>query len=282
MTAITGTVTSGALLAHQALLPVIRDLATANGWSVLRYNTSSENHELILKGVGYSGTEEIYIGFRTFHSVASDYYNMDVATFTGYVSSNAFVNQPGATINGVCAHNLTIQYWILCSPQRVALGLKVGTPVYEFAYAGKFLPYATPSQYPYPVANIGMLDGAFKALRYSDQSEDHRSGVIGNRNQIDARLPSGANSKSITWPWNADCMASSSSNQRDFNGSYSLNPIILIDDAVGPLGELEGVYHITGYNNAVENTLTINDVVYVVIQDAYRTGFNNYIAMRLS
>jgi hypothetical protein len=41
------------------------------------------------------------------------------------------------------------------------------------------------------------------------------------------------------------------------------------------------VYYVSGFNNAVENTLTISGTPYVVIQDVYRTGFNAYYALRL-
>jgi hypothetical protein len=46
-------------------------------------------------------------------------------------------------------------------------------------------------------------------------------------------------------------------------------------------GALEGICYITGFDNTVENTLTINGVDYVVMQDVYRTGFPDYYAMRL-
>lgn len=55
---------------------------------LLREDTSSENHEIILKGRGYSQQEEIFVGVRTCQNANADYYNLAVATFTGYVSSN--------------------------------------------------------------------------------------------------------------------------------------------------------------------------------------------------
>ena len=57
-------------------------------------------------------------------------------------------------------------------------------------------------------------------------------------------------------------------------------PCTLISGA-NQLGELDGVHQITGFDNAVENTLEIDGVTYVVIQDVARTGFNDYFAMRL-
>ena len=46
-------------------------------------------------------------------------------------------------------------------------------------------------------------------------------------------------------------------------------------------GELDGVFHITGFNNAVENTFVIDGLTHVVLQDVWRTGFNDYYAIRM-
>ena len=63
---------SGGVLAHYKMLETIRDFASANGWTVLRYDTVSFNRELILKGVGYTGEEEIFVGFRTYQNSSAD------------------------------------------------------------------------------------------------------------------------------------------------------------------------------------------------------------------
>jgi len=44
---------------------------------------------------------------------------------------------------------------------------------------------------------------------------------------------------------------------------------------------LDGISYISGFNNAVENTLTVEGTDYIVIQDAGRNGFIDYYAMRL-
>jgi hypothetical protein len=46
-------------------------------------------------------------------------------------------------------------------------------------------------------------------------------------------------------------------------------------------GELDGIFMISGFNNAVENTFTLGGKSYVVMQDVSRTGFYDYYAMRL-
>lgn len=268
---------SGGTLAHYKMLQTIRDFASANGWTVLRYDTAPANRELILKGVGYTGDEEIFVGFRTYQNAAADYYNLVAAAFTGYVASNTFDTQPGAMLSGVPAHNNRIDYWLTLNPQRIALGMKVGTPVYEHAYVGKFLPYARPSQYPYPVISAGMLDGA-AATRFSEIT--HSMPYKGARSNMRQRFNDGVWKQPECYPWNNANLAGATAQLRDTNTRYPLTRIEL-SDANGIYGVLDGVLHISGFNNATENTVVIGDSTWIVLQDVARTGFNDYIALRM-
>ncbi|MDH1281054.1 hypothetical protein N5C56_10105 [Pseudomonas chengduensis] len=268
---------SGGVLAHYKMLETIRDFASANGWTVLRYDTVPANRELILKGVGYTGEEEIFVGFRTYQDASADYYNLVAAAFTGYVPSNTFDTQPGAMLSGVPAHNNRIDYWLTLNAQRIALAMKVGTPVYESCYVGKFLPYARPSQYPYPVISAGMLNGV-PATRFSDTS--HSMPYKGSRANMRMRFNDGVWRQPDCWPWNNVNVAGATNQQRDTGGFYPLNPVVLSDTS-GIYGELDGVKHISGFNNAVENTLEVDGTAWVVIQDASRNGFNDYYALRM-
>ncbi|WP_312467012.1 hypothetical protein [Stutzerimonas nitrititolerans] len=269
---------SGGVLAHYKMLETIRDFASANGWTVLRYDTAPANRELILKGVGYTGEEEIFVGFRTYQDATADYYNLLAGGFTGYVAGNSFDTQPGVRLSGVPAHNNRIDYWLTLNPQRIALAMKVGTPVYESAYVGKCLPYGRPSQYPYPVVCSGMLTGA-AATRFSSTAASHSMGYTGNSPSLGLRSNDGW-LNAYCYPWGNDVLAGSSQ-VRDTSDIYHLIPIELHDNSGNLWGALDGIHFISGFNNAVENTIDINGDAHVVVQDAFRTGFTNYYAMRL-
>lgn len=273
---------SGGVLAHYKMLQTIRDFASANGWTVLRYNTAPANRELILKGVGYTGEEEIFVGFRTYQDASADYYNLLAGVFTGYVAGNTFDTQPGARLSGVPAHNNRIDYWLTLNPQRIALAMKVGTPVYESAYVGKMLPYGRPSQYPYPVVCGGMLTGA-DATRFSETT--HSGYFKGNKAAMGLRS-NDSWQQPHCYPWGNSYVAgagtsASNTNMRDTGDVFQLMPIELHDNSNNLWGALDGIYYISGFNNAVENTLAIEGVDYVVIQDVSRTGHADYYAMRL-
>lgn len=271
---------SGGTLAHYRMLEKIRDVAVTSGfWTVMRYDTVPVNRELILKGVGYTGTEEIYVGFRTYHDVSADYYNLLAGVFTGYVSSNSFDTQPGARLSGVPCHNNRVDYWLTVNPQRIACVMKVGTPVYEHFYVGKFFPYARPSQYPYPVICGGMLSGA-AATRFSETT--HSMPYKGNRANLGMRFNTGVWLQVEAWPWNNGYITSTSAfsqsgTLRDSSNTYPLLPVIL-NDANGLYGELDGVKFISGFNNVTENTCGTD---WVVFQDVWRTGFTDYLVLKM-
>lgn len=267
---------SGGTLAHYKMLETIKDFASANGWTVLRYDDVSANRELILKGAGLSGTEEIFVGFRTYQDANADYYNLLAGVFTGYVAGNSFDTQPGARLSGVPAHNQRIDYWLTLNGQRIVLAMKVGTPVYESCYVGKCLPYGRPSQYPYPVVCGGMLMGA-AAVRFSETT--HGIPYKGNRANMALRSNDGW-LQVYCYPWQNSVLASTTQ-LRDTGDIYHLLPVELNDNSANLWGALDGIYYISGFNNATENTLTIDGVTYVVIQDVARTGHTDYYAMRL-
>lgn len=270
-----GFVQNTGTLAHYMMLEKIKTFAEANGYTILRYDTASFNRELIMMAPGLSGTEEIFMGFRTYHDVGADYYNMTVAGFTGYVSGNTFATQPGAMLSGIPTHNNRIDYWLTLNAQRIALAMKVGTPVYESAYIGKFFKYAFDGQYPYPVVCGGMLNGE-TSTRYSNTS--HSIPYKGDRTNMRMRFNDGVWRQPQCYPWNNTVIAGASTNMRDTETQYPLIPVVLMDSQ-GTYGELDGIFFISGFNNVVENTLIAAG--YIVIQDVGRNGFIDYYAIRM-
>jgi hypothetical protein len=267
--------------ANRQMLEFLMNFVDTNGWTILESDlVNAGTRYWIAEGPGYIGPDgpvRVYIGMRSYQDVGSDYYNLSVATFTGYVNGNAFTLQPGYVESGVPAHNQRIDYWASVNDRRLTFALKVGTPVYEMGYAGFILPYATPRQYPYPVLCGGMLGGV-PATRFSDTA--HSIPYRGNRSGMSLRWVSGAYVLPHAWPWSNGYMAGSQG-LRPTGVYYSLPRIVLHDNAANVYGELDGIHYITGFNNAVENTLTIGGVNYVVVQDVWRTGFVDYVAMRL-
>lgn len=266
--------------AHKEMLLRIKALAEANGWTTLRYKIDDPaSHELILQGAGLGGTNQIVVGFRTYESVPADYYNLAVAGFTGYVPGNSWATQPGFLESGVPCHNQRVDYWLAVNAQRIALAMKVGTPVYETAYAGFFLPYATPNQYPYPLCVGGMLTGA-AATRYSDTA--HTMPYKGSRPNFVIRWLDGTWKQPQSYPWNNTNIGGATDQLRDTNSQYPVMPVILNETTPNIFGELDGIGYVSNFNNTVESTVEVAGTDWICIQDVGRTNFNDYYAMRMS
>lgn len=300
-------------------MAAIKTLAEANGWTTLRYDTVSANRELILKSLGLSGAEEIYVGFQTYQSTTGDYYNLLCATFTGYVSGNAFAAQPGFKGSGCPAHNNAITYFMAANAQRIVACLKVGTPVYEHFYVGKMFPYARPGEYPSPLVNASMFNGA-ELKRFSDATQQFPypgyyydttncylwlRDLAGNWNKVWSYPFTNRNSSSnaLAGPQTSNCMVPA-------DVYYQLEPIILgqQDGTSNPSniwGELDGVYYCSGFNNAVENVvqmggsstidqtgMTVKQAVdairavsgraFVMAQNVNRTTWRDFVAIEMS
>lgn len=271
-----GTVNKGAGLdTHYQLLGIIKTLAEANGWTTLRYDTVSADREWIGKSAGLSGTEEIFLGFKTFQSVPGDYYNLTCAVFTGYVSANTFYNQPGIGLSSFPAHNNSITYFLNANAQRITGCVKVATPVYEHFYIGKIFPYARPSEYPSPLMVAGMFNGV-EQKRFSDAT--HQMPYFGYFYSPDycnlyMRDMSGVYNKVWSHPFTTKgtdfyCFAGpqSAGCSVPADGYYQLEPIVVsqVGSTQGadivPLnvwGELDGIYFCSGFNNASENVVQI-------------------------
>lgn len=261
--------------AHYKVLAAIRTLALANGWSELRYVGTGADRELILNSAGLSGTEDIYIGFKCYQSVDSDYYNIAVGVFNGYIADNPFETQPGAQLSGVPCHNNAVTYFMTANAQRIVGCFKVGTPVYTHFYAGKMFPYSRPGEFPSPLVCAGHFDGK-EPRRFSDAEMqfpyygydvDHTgtSGFDSDASKLWLREQNGSWTKQYHFPWNnggdsggTTGLAGGYAPMRPAGDNYQPQPIVLYryEGSRGNVwGELDGVTCITGFNNNSENVL---------------------------
>ena len=302
----------GSVNGHYALLDAIRlfvetTVPLAQRYVVMREVTTGDDREVIWKAPGYSGDEEIYMGIKTYQSSSSDYYNFKIGVFTGYVSSNTFETQPGTiTMIGVPLWDKVIPYVLHANGARIVLSAKIET-LYNSFYIGKFLPYATPTQYPYPVFSGGCVAGATNT-RYSDTAYmNWFKGITGRAllRKIDGSWIFPYISEyfdpldyySISQIRSTELkhqLRNISASSETAAGWYGLLPLVLsysnividpyyrVTDANADVfGELDGVFYISGFHNSVENTIVHNGIPYYITRDAWRTGFNDYLAIRL-
>jgi hypothetical protein len=270
----------------------------AQAWAVNR----REQDKVFLQGPGLSGTDEIYVQIKTFFDAGADYYNWQINAADGYTATADETGQPNASPLGwVPLWNQPIPYWIAANGRRFIVVAKVST-TYHGCYAGLYLPFATPTQFPYPMLVGG--SSAQAAARWSDTTANKtRMFCMAALGAVYVRHIDGgwniltgytegtlsAPSKFILHPYGAALTSNwrYSDNREGLGDVYPLTPITIInlDNAVtkGVEGELDGCFHVSGFNNAAENI--VNDPVagldHVVFQDVFRTGIANYFALRL-
>lgn len=115
--------------------------------------------EYIWQAPGNAGVDAIYVGAIRFFDTGANYDNLRLGGFTGYDGPSTFLTQPGFIgIPGpvLPLWNAAIPYWFIANGRRVIVVAKVSTN-YESAYLGYITPYASPGQFPYPLAVGGSM-----------------------------------------------------------------------------------------------------------------------------
>lgn len=271
---------------------------------------------ITLRGPGLTGTDNIYCGMRVVENAGADSYNLEFWGHAGFSSADPSDGQPlRSPSQWVLLWNQPITYWIMASGRRWMLVAKVST-VYSSAYCGFMLPYASPSEYPYPMVVAGI---SLSNQRWSTQDERCRFLASPGFDTMHAFWPDNvwrrvanygdkASSNFVRQGDNAlaagymfptrhyDTNGSGFSSPDDeavadnmdtcFDGSYIMRDLTVVSSAVGGpyqalMGVLDGVYWIPGRANSTENIITKDLQDYLVVQNLFRTGFRDYMAMRL-
>ncbi|MCY1521008.1 hypothetical protein D9M68_558050 [compost metagenome] len=339
--------TPGAHLYWRIIVDSVQGTSTTVTWAsmlLLEADGTVANHfgsEVILKGVGNAGTDEIFVGLRSEYDAGVGWYNLFLNGYTGFdTNEQSWFDQPGAlpvagtttplAVPMVPCWNTTMPYWFTASGRSFRFAVKVSTS-YEGGYLGLFLPYATPQQYPYPLAVGGSLvpQETARSAEWRYSYANWRHGVFpgpgavglptseamwatlylrnvdGSWSYVANRPNQGtAQAEGITGPnqgfsppytptagWRSvwpHCMndqwGSGKRPYRDcLGGGYLLQPCVLLQrgPTTAVLGELEGTFAISGYQNAAENTTTFGGKTHVVFQNAYRNSVHEFWALSL-
>lgn len=281
---------------HKDLLAKIKTFVTTNAdlvakkqnWTVL--NNDTTGNEVYFKAPGLTTKESIYIAIKCHQNTGADYYNFHIISSLGYAPSAAFEAQPNLAGSSVLLFNHAIPYWMVANGQRLIVVAKVSN-IYTSFYLGKFSQYGHPHQYPYPV----FVGGAFNSntARWSQTIQNgHRhyqkphvnsNCFVCTPGNIWAKVfNEGWQSSISTRAWITAQPARKVGNNPD--GSYSLIPFVLVQDKPvrNVLGELDGVYWVSGHSNPSETILNQNGKQYLVFQNITQTDWSGYAALELS
>jgi len=272
--------------------------------------------DVVLKGSGMAGSDEIFVGLRRIPLPASDRYAWELLGVVGLNPAANTYDEHTNTSSGVTMHfgDFAMPYWFIANGRRFIIIVRVST-TYQVGYGGFIMPYAPPNIWSYPLAVGGTA--ADSSLRWSD---------VTNAMMHFADPGTSANLKIFrydnTWanvqnwstsgrreeqnctvaPWNpGSCpkfqldenVSSSMSSYRKtffqkiqttFDGKYVLTPATICQrsPANAQLGVLEGVYHVPGFNMSAETILEYDGIEYLCIPNINRLGNDFFAAYALN
>ena len=258
--------------------------------------------EMILKSRGYTRDREIFTFIRLTEMAVTNeggHYNWEHGTFIGYIEDNRIEDQEHVQTKFTPLWNSVIPYRLRVNPQMISLSAKVST-VSEFMYLGFFFPYATPAQYPYPYLNAG--GSGYRTTHWSSTESELHSNIQApvengdNHGSCSVMNPSlywleidSSYGLSITDETERFCGISPKSDYcfdeeiyPNDDGTYALVPYVLytaFGSAPMILGELDGIFWVTGVNLAFEDVITVNGKEYFVFQNCFQTHWGAYACM---
>jgi hypothetical protein len=285
---------------YDRLISFLESTTPGPEWTLLDYDTSTPSALFVAPGM--SGLESIYFGFSLHASISDDAYALGLWMFRDYNAALAHLAQPGHSgVVYLPLWNTSMPYWFIANAQRLMIVSKVST-TYQSSYCGKFLPQGTPGEYPQPYYLAAPVETP--TTRWSTINEAHRNfwdpgaaavvglpGAIWRNIQNHFETSGGeaaSDSTNYIWPFSSPITnASARSRYRELrenlDGSYPLWPTVINgeDPDLDTYGELDGVFAISGFNNASENLVEIGSDDYLVVQNMHRTERYYYAALKL-
>lgn len=311
--------TTGTCNGHKALLGALKTFLDAQSYTAERY---SANDEYIFSKT-FSGSDKWYSGIKIYDNVATNARAWKLRGMSAYNSSAAFDAQigisgntnPALSLDENISNSTFLTYWFVASNRRVAGVVRIGTS-YQHFYMGLFLPYCTPTQYPYPIITGGntvvQSDGTIP--RYDTST----SGLITQYwhpfYSTNSSTPSSLNIRTPQGNWRPICGYTGSTRttgrgiypysnkygtssfyssgteiftgsmlfmKPSPNGCYNLLPIVIYDNnPTAVYGELEGFKYLSGFSMTAETSLTVGADTYIVFPNGSIGGDGNFIAMK--
>lgn len=294
--------TSGTATNHVDLYNKLRDFLvagmspTGERWTQISGNGGvlTATDEIVLKGPGLAGSDEVLVGLKIFASAGSDYFNL---AFNGLTIWNPALATVDAQINRSGWKTLhlwddVIDYWFVASGRRFIVVVRIST-FYFASYVGFTLPLALPSQYPYP-----LFVGASSDLTTTRWSfVDPRM-----RNFFDACEGGAALLfPDVVWRWCANWQnTTNDGNQIDnvnmqpwrwdytplrdnIDGSYTLIPATVVSNNPyqAQICRMDGVFRVTGFGNSAGSLIAVGGVNHLVVPNVYRNSWQHFAAIAL-
>jgi hypothetical protein len=268
-----------------------------DSWIIDRYDPFSADLETIMHGQGLAGADAVYIGLRVQETPASTIYTWETYGMTGYAAGNSLTTQPGVSPDTFTAfHPTADSFWLVWNGRRFIVVSRAST-TYHTLYAGFFLPYSLPSEYPYPMyvagdnaASHAHTSAVTATAAFYDPQAGNLRLVGGTWDTIDNDAAS--DNVPYVWPYDTESTARAWIDAVEVTvaGEYVLYPCILYMNGtaasapnnVEPFGALDGVFGGGFFGGAAEEITVVDGVDHLLVQNIFRTDRANFCALRLA
>ena len=255
---------------------------------------ANERH-LYLRGPGSGGTDNIHVNIRALTNSVS-WYNWDLRGVTSFDDGVSFDNQPGTSVlasdNGptLSLSNSSFQYWIIANGRRFIVIANVSGN-WVSAYLGFIIPYALPTEFPYPLLIAGNTYdteqvGSTTSFQmgscwYPPGTEPYPGTCSSLLREpggewLSFHSHSGSNASAAhinaTWPYMFFYASAGFQLQVPGTEDSLILPIVLtsLRKSSNTYGEMEGVYWTSGTDRSSGDLITIATVEHLVVHNVYR------------
>ena len=288
------------------------DLVAANqNWVTERYDTTGGvdvDRYVYLRGPGLAGTDQIHVVIEreAERTGIQPAYNWDIRGCTDFDLELPYFQQPGTSSR--CEFVLwdeSIPYWFFANGRRFIVAARISN-IHVNIYCGFYLPFATPSELPYPICVLassgdvgrsyleddGSLSAFYNPFSDSGTSSSFAAGYVRQRQGTWTGVINGSetnNRLAHIWPWeDGDYSVGADINiAGNYDGSFPLIPTYIYisefaNSGTGAVyGELDNVFWVSGGPfNEVEDRIQVGADNYLVVSGGRRIGFNDFAAIK--
>lgn len=253
-----------------------------------------------LKGLGLSGTDEIYVNLRPFIDTDNGRYSIAYRGAMGHVVTETMANQPSSSNEVVMpAWSSTTPYWFYANGRRFIPVWKAST-VYLTGYFGWILPFGLPAEYPRPLLIAGNYNST--SITHDTNLGEYRGFFDPGYQTCYLNLPQnqwlnvfnyysqGTPSESVAtvdnmWPWGGRLTNFMFGLIREGLDGVSRMPIqgVIHGSSYGggTYGALDGVFQIQGFNGvSPEHTYSEGGDTYKIFNNIFRLETDDFVAIK--
>lgn len=307
--------TTGTATDHHDLLEQLKDYLVSEGWTVQEWDlgaTLTDPSTLVVTGPGIVGGQLVNVSIQSAANSGTNAYAWKLGAHPDYDSSLEWGQQiNNSPIRYFLLWPNAMDYWFYVNDRRFIVVAKIGS-YYMSMYAGFFLPYALPAEYPFPYYIGGSWD---ELVPYNHDDAGVRSfcdpGANGaayliretllwrsitNSNDSANDVDSYSNRDgAMTWPLRTPALNHTTNTASDATWSHLrlLRPLangvmpmwqVHILDSLdrSMVGVLDGVFVTGGFNRSPEQIVTFDSQDYRLFININRATTKHFFAIEES